>query len=62
VSYSQAGSLHCRHVGGDLRVFPTFRRLRMLRNWGGIVDVADRSPIIGLAGAWCLCGAVGGAG
>src|SRR4029077_12144727 len=30
-------------------LFPTFRRLRMLRNWGGIVDVTpDRSPIIGL--------------
>ena len=29
-------------------LFPTVRRLRMLRNWGGIVDVTpDRSPIIG---------------
>jgi sarcosine oxidase delta subunit len=27
---------------------PMFRRLRMLRSWGGIVDVTpDRSPIIG---------------
>ena len=31
-------------------LFPSFRRLRMLRNWGGIVDVTpDRSPIIGRA-------------
>ena len=29
-------------------LFPITRRLRMLRGWGGIVDVtADRSPIIG---------------
>ena len=29
-------------------LFPMFRRMRMLRNWGGIVDVTpDRSPIIG---------------
>jgi len=28
-------------------LFPAFRRLQMLRNWGGIVDVTpDRSPII----------------
>ena len=41
-------------------LFPTFRRLRMLRNWGGIVDVTpDRSPIIGLTpvpGLFVNCG------
>ena len=38
----------------------TVRRLRMLRNWGGIVDVTpDRSPIIGLTpvpGLFVNCG------
>ena len=37
-----------------------FRRLRMLRNWGGIVDVTpDRSPIIGktpVPGLYVNCG------
>ena len=41
-------------------LFPTFRRLRMLRNWGGIVDVTpDRSPIIGttpVPGLFVNCG------
>src|SRR5439155_110845 len=41
-------------------LFPMFRRLRMLRNWGGIVDVTpDRSPIIGLTpvpGLYVNCG------
>ena len=41
-------------------LFPTFRRLRMLRNWGGIVDCTpDRSPIIGLTpvpGLFVNCG------
>ena len=31
-----------------LELFPIFSRLRMLRQWGGIVDVCpDASPIIG---------------
>src|SRR5260370_34735077 len=31
-----------------LGLFPIFSRLKMLRSWGGIVDVApDASPIIG---------------
>ncbi len=55
VSYSQAGGLHisAHTLEAICELFPTFRRLRMLRNWGGIVDVTpDRSPIIGLdAGA-----------
>ena len=41
-------------------LFPMFRRLRMLRNWGGTVDVTpDRSPVIGktpVAGLYVNCG------
>jgi len=49
VSYSQRGSFdQIEHVVGPLvELFPLFSRLRMLRQWGGIVDVTiDRSPII----------------
>ena len=41
-------------------LFPNFRRLRMMRNWGGIVDVTpDRSPIIAkteVPGLYVNCG------
>jgi sarcosine oxidase subunit beta len=41
-------------------LFPMFRRMRMMRNWGGIVDVTpDRSPIIGktpVPGLYVNCG------
>ena len=50
-SYSQAGGLHIASetLQAITELFPSFRRLRMLRNWGGIVDTTpDRSPIIGL--------------
>jgi sarcosine oxidase subunit beta len=50
VSYSQRGALHvsAHTLDAICELFPMFRRLRMLRNWGGIVDVTpDRSPIIG---------------
>ena len=44
----------------DLRALPELRRMRMLRNWGGIVDVTpDRSPIIGktpVPGLFVNCG------
>jgi sarcosine oxidase subunit beta len=62
VSYSQAGGLHISEhtLEAICELFPTFRRLRMLRNWGGIVDVTpDRSPIIGLTpvpGLYVNCG------
>jgi sarcosine oxidase, subunit beta len=62
VSYSQAGGLHisAHALEAICELFPTFRRLRMLRNWGGIVDVTpDRSPIIGLTpvpGLFVNCG------
>ena len=50
VSYSQTGGLHVttHTLEAICELFPMFTRLRMLRNWGGIVDVTpDRSPIIG---------------
>ena len=61
-SYSQRGALHVsRHtIEAICELFPMFRRLRMLRNWGGIVDVTpDRSPIIGktpVPGLYVNCG------
>jgi sarcosine oxidase subunit beta len=62
VSYSQAGGLHITSetLAAVCELFPSFRRLRMLRNWGGIVDTTpDRSPIIGLTpvpGLFVNCG------
>ena len=50
VSYSQTGGVHitAHALEAVNELFPMFRRLRMLRTWGGRVDVtADRSPIIG---------------
>lgn len=61
-SYSQAGGPHIvtHTLEAICELFPTFRRLRMLRNWGGIVDCTpDRSPIIGLTpvpGLFVNCG------
>lgn len=61
-SYSQTGGLHIstHTLEAITELFPTFRRLRMLRNWGGIVDVTpDRSPIIGrtpVPGLFVNCG------
>jgi len=49
-SYSQRGSLHVNEhtLQAILEMFPSFSRMRMLRQWGGVVDVTpDRSPIIG---------------
>ena len=61
-SYSQSGGLHvtCETLAAVCELFPSFRRLRMLRSWGGIVDCTpDRSPIIGLTpvpGLFVNCG------
>jgi sarcosine oxidase subunit beta len=61
-SYSQRGALHvtAHTIEAICELFPMFRRMRMLRNWGGIVDVTpDRSPIIGktpVAGLYVNCG------
>ncbi len=48
-NYTQRGSFH--HIEETLRAlietFPMISRLKMLRQWGGIVDMTgDRSPII----------------
>jgi sarcosine oxidase subunit beta len=61
-SYSQTGGLHIttHTLDAICELFPMFRRMRMLRNWGGIVDVTpDRSPIIGttpVPGLFVNCG------
>jgi len=61
-SYSQQGGLHIatHTLDAICELFPQFRRMRMLRNWGGIVDVTpDRSPIMGLTpvpGLYVNCG------
>jgi sarcosine oxidase subunit beta len=61
-SYTQRGALHIsmHTLAAICELFPIFRRLRMLRNWGGIVDVTpDRSPIIAktpVPGLYVNCG------
>jgi len=61
-SYTQRGGLHISShaLEAICEMFPTFRRLRMLRNWGGIVDVTpDRSPILAktpVPGLYVNCG------
>jgi len=61
-SYTQRGALYVpsHALEAICELFPMFRRLRMLRNWGGIVDVSpDRSPIIGktpVPGLYVNCG------
>ena len=66
-SYAQRGNLPViEHVAeACLLLFPSFSRLRMLRSWGGIVDMSmDGSPIIGklpvsglyMTGGWCYGG------
>ena len=61
-SYTQRGALHVNShtLSAVCELFPAFRRMRMLRNWGGIVDVTpDRSPIIArtpVAGLYVNCG------
>ena len=61
-SYTQRGGLHiAQHtLEAICELFPAFRRLKMLRNWGGIVDLTpDRSPIVGktpVGGLYINCG------
>ena len=61
-SYTQRGALHISShtLEAICELFPMVRRLKMLRNWGGIVDVApDRSPIVGktqVQGLYVNCG------
>lgn len=61
-SYTQRGSFH--HIEETVRAlietFPMISRLKMLRQWGGIVDMTgDRSPILGktpLGNCFINCG------
>lgn len=61
-SYSQRGSLHVieHTLQAIVELFPMFSRMRMMRQWVGIVDVTpDRSPIIGktpVEGMYINCG------
>jgi sarcosine oxidase subunit beta len=62
ISYSQRGALHIveHTLAAICEIFPIYRRMRMLRTWGGIVDVTpDRSPILGktpVKGLYVNCG------
>ncbi|HVC02852.1 MAG TPA: sarcosine oxidase subunit beta family protein [Steroidobacteraceae bacterium] len=61
-SYAQRGSFAITQsiLAGVLVLFPAFSRLKMLRQWAGIVDVVqDSSPIIGrtpVPGLYINCG------
>jgi sarcosine oxidase subunit beta len=61
-SYTQRGGMHipAHTLDAICELFPMFRRLRMLRNWGGTVDVTpDRSPILAktpVPGLYVNCG------
>ena len=62
LGYAQRGSPHIiEHAAAAMiQMFPSFSRLRMNRQWGGIVDVApDACPIIGktpIRGLYFNCG------
>ncbi|MCG7504827.1 sarcosine oxidase subunit beta [Mesorhizobium retamae] len=62
VSYSQTGGLHIltHTLDAICEMFPMFTRMKMLRSWGGIVDVTpDRSPILAktpVKGLYVNCG------
>ncbi len=66
-SYAQRGGPHILDhvIEASLALFPSLSRLRMMRSWGGIVDMTmDGSPIITklpvdglyLNGGWCYGG------
>lgn len=61
-SYTQRGALYITShaLEAICELFPMFRRMRMLRAWGGIVDLTpDRSPIIAktpVPGLYVNCG------
>ncbi len=62
VSYARRGSFHHveETVTALVAMFPMLSRLRLMRQWGGAVDMtADRSPIIGRSpvdGLYLNCG------
>jgi sarcosine oxidase subunit beta len=66
-SYAQRGNLPAlaEVAAGGLQLFPFMSRLRMMRHWGGVMDMTmDGSPIIAklpieglyLDGGWCYGG------
>ena len=61
-SYGQRGGLHVLEdlSSALLQLFPVFSRVRMMRSWGGIVDICpDASPIISrtpVGGLYVNCG------
>lgn len=61
-SYSQRGGLPLieHNIAAICEMFPIFTRMRMLRKWGGTVDVTpDRSAILGktpVSGLYVNCG------
>jgi heterotetrameric sarcosine oxidase beta subunit len=66
-SYAQRGNLPAieHAVSGGMALFPNFRRLRLMRMWGGVMDMSmDGSPIIArtpidgfyINGGWCYGG------
>ena len=60
--YGQRGSFHVieHQLAAAVELFPIFEHAKLLRTWGGIVDVCpDASPIIGptpIAGLFLNCG------
>ena len=61
-SYAQRGSVGIieHMLAAAIELFPVFSRLRLMRQWGGIVDICpDASPIVGntpINGLYINCG------
>jgi sarcosine oxidase, subunit beta len=61
-SYSQRGGLPSMHatIAAVLELFPSFSRLRLMRQWAGMVDVTpDTTPLMGVTpveGLFINCG------
>jgi sarcosine oxidase subunit beta len=61
-SYAQRGGLPALHatVAAALELFPSFSRLRLMRQWAGAVDITpDTSPLMGrtpVMGLYVNCG------
>jgi sarcosine oxidase subunit beta len=60
--YAQRGSFHViqRQLAAAVELFPVFEHAKLLRTWGGVVDVCpDASPIVGptpIPGLFLNCG------